>query len=58
MDHIFQNARTAGILRLDCLSTLMAVPFYAACGFQEVGPTTINLRSGIDFPAVLMQRDL
>lgn len=58
MDHIFQSAKSAGIVRLDCLSTLMAVPFYAACGFEMVEKTTVNLRPGIDFPAVFMHRDL
>ena len=58
MNHIFHSAKSAGVLQLDCLSTLMAVPFYTACGFEEVGPATISLRPGIEFPAVLMRRDL
>lgn len=58
MDHVFATARTAGIRRLDCVSTLAAVPFYAACGFREFGPVTVNLRPGIDFPAVRMTREL
>ena len=58
MDHIFQSVKTAGVLQLDCLSTLMAVPFYATCGFKEAEPTSVNLRPGIEFPAVLMRRAL
>ena len=58
MDGVFDSARAAGILRLNCLSTLMAVPFYAACGFKEEGPVAVTLRPGIDFPAVRMQRNL
>ena len=58
MGHIFDHARASGMARLDCLSTLMAVPFYAACGFDEVGPVSVPLRPGIDFPAVLMQRHI
>lgn len=58
MAHIFDDARQAGIRRMDCLSTLMAVPFYAACGFEEVRPVVIPLRAAIDFPAVLMERSL
>jgi GNAT superfamily N-acetyltransferase len=58
MAHIFDDARAAGITRLDCLSTLMAVPFYAACGFEAVGPVTVPLRPGIEFPAVRMHRSL
>ena len=58
MGHIFDNARAAGIMRLDCFATLTAVPFYAACGFSEDHTLTIELRPGIDFPAVLMHRSL
>ncbi len=58
MAHIFDTARQAGQVRMECLSTLMAVPFYAACGFEEIGPLTIAFRPGIDFPTVLMARDL
>lgn len=55
MDHTFASARAAGMEQLDCLSTLMAVPFYASCGFVEEGPVAVNLRPGIDFPAILMR---
>ena len=58
MEHVFASARANGIRRLVCYSTLMAEPFYAACGFETVGPMTINLRPGIDFPAVHMERAL
>ncbi|MXQ06486.1 GNAT family N-acetyltransferase [Alphaproteobacteria bacterium GH1-50] len=56
ISHVFRSAEDAGIERLDCLSTLTAVPFYAAMGFQSLGPVTVPLRPGIDFPAVRMQR--
>ena len=58
MGHIFDDARDAGVLRLDCLSTWTAVPFYAACGFEEIGPVSIDLAEAISFPAILMQRSL
>ncbi len=58
MERIFDSARDAGMVRLDCLSTLMAVPFYTACGFEEAGPISVELRAGIQFPAVLMHRSL
>ena len=54
--HIFSTARETGMRSLDCLSTRTAVPFYSACGFRSFGPVTINLRPGIDFAAVRMQR--
>lgn len=58
MAHIFETARASGMTRLDCLSTLNAEPFYHACGFETVGPVTVPLRAGIDFPAIRMQRSL
>lgn len=58
MTHIIADARGAGIRQLDCLSTRMAVPFYAACGFEEVGPVMIALRQAIEFPAILMRREI
>ena len=56
MTRVLSSARDAGVHRMDCLSTLMAEPFYAACGFQTIGPVTLNLRPGIDFPAIHMRR--
>lgn len=56
MGHVFDDARNAGVSRLDCLSTRMAVPFYAACGFEVDGEVKIELRPGIEFPAILMHR--
>ena len=58
MEHIFRTARAAGIEQLECFSTLTAVPFYAACGFSTLGPMTVELRAGIDLPAVHMRRFL
>ena len=56
MDRVFDTSRAAGITRLDCLSTLMAVPFYASNGFRELEPVSVSLAPGIDFPAVRMER--
>ncbi len=56
MRHIFETARADGVEQLECFSTLTAVPFYAACGFLELGAMTVSLRAGIDFPAVHMRR--
>ena len=58
MTHVFETARAAGAGRLDCQSTLTAVPFYARLGFREIGPIEIRLRPGIDFPAVRMLKNL
>jgi GNAT superfamily N-acetyltransferase len=54
--HIIATAKADGILRLDCLSTLTACPFYQAMGFAVQGPVTIPLADGIDFPAIAMTR--
>ena len=56
MGHIFRTAGAAGIEQFECFSTLTAVPFYADCGFSVIGPMTVGLRAGIDFPAVHMRR--
>ena len=58
MERIFESARAVGMKRLDCLSTLMAVPFYASAGFEEVRPVNVDLRPGIELPAILMRREL
>ena len=56
MAHIFKTASTEGLSRLDCLATRTAVPFYMASGFQVLGPVSVPLAPGIDFPAIRMQR--
>ena len=58
MTRVIDRAREAGIARLDCQSTLTAVAFYSAMGFERVGPVLVPLRPGIDFPAVAMSRTL
>ena len=58
MDHIFESAADHRVTRLECFSTLMAEPFYRACGFESEGPMMIELRPGIEFPAVRMTKAL
>lgn len=58
MTHIFATAKAADVLRLDCLSTLTARPFYQTMGFVAAGAVTVSLAEGIDFPAIAMSRDL
>lgn len=55
MTHILDTARSDGIRQLECLSTLMAEPFYASVGFETLGPVSLTLRAGVDFPAVHMR---
>lgn len=56
MTHAIARAEAEGIVQLECLSTLTAVPFYRALGFQEIGPFNACFTPGIDFPAVRMRR--
>jgi GNAT superfamily N-acetyltransferase len=54
--HVMRHAATAGMSRMHCLSTRTAVPFYQAMGFVPMGPRDVQLRPGIVFPSVEMQR--
>jgi len=58
LGRIFAAARAAGITLLNCKSTRTAVPFYQAMGFVTLGPVDIEMRPGIHFPAIQMQRQL
>ncbi|GGE43933.1 GNAT family N-acetyltransferase [Actibacterium pelagium] len=58
MQRIFEEAASAGAEWLDCLSTRTAVPFYQSLGFRPMGEVSIDLRPGITFPSVLMERAL
>jgi len=58
MRHAMALAWRAGICRLECQSTLTAVPFYASLGFEMIGRVEIRLAPGILFPAVEMRRRL
>ncbi len=52
------SAFKAGMTRLQCQSTLTAVPFYKTLGFRALGEIEITLRPGIVFPALQMERSL
>lgn len=58
MARALDQARAAGVARLDCLSTRTAVPFYTALGFERGAEVEISLGPGIGFPAVQMQRSI
>ena len=58
LERVFAEARADGVRLLECNSTRTAVPFYMSAGFVELGPIEIDLRAGISFPAVHMQRQL
>ncbi|GGH29729.1 Acetyltransferase, GNAT family [Cribrihabitans marinus] len=56
--HALDMARAAGVTEMACWSTRTAVPFYAALGFETLGPMQVELGPGIRFPAVRMKRRL
>ena len=58
MERVIEDARVAGIARLDCLSTRTAVPFYQALGFRALHPQEVSLGAGIGFPVMRMAVDL
>lgn len=58
MAHIFETARAAGVTDFECFSTLTAVPFYVAVGFEEVCLIDVKLSPGVYFPAVHMRARL
>jgi len=41
-----------------CYSTITAVPFYEAVGFNKRGDMVIEFGQTMQFPSVLMDRDL
>ncbi|MEL6618692.1 MAG: GNAT family N-acetyltransferase [Pseudomonadota bacterium] len=58
MARSFEDARAAGISRMECWATLTAEPFYHAVGFETLGPMDVTLQGGIVFPSLRMMRDL
>jgi len=56
LDHVIKTARQSGVVELECASTLTAVPFYAALGFEGEGHMDISLGPGLHFPAVRMRK--
>ena len=58
IDRSIDQASAAGIRRLECYSSLVAIRFYEAAGFAVVGPWTVDLGPGVTLPACLMRREL
>ncbi len=48
------DARSQGIHKLHCFSTLNAERFYRAAGFKTVGPIDLQLGPSMTFPGILM----
>ncbi|WP_299730169.1 GNAT family N-acetyltransferase [uncultured Tateyamaria sp.] len=58
MQRCFDEARSAGVVEMECWATRTAVPFYKAVGFVQVGLIDVPLAEGIVFPSVRMMREL
>ena len=58
MAHVLGHAKAAGMTRLETMSTLTAVPFYAACGFVSEERLEITFPSGPVLTAERMTRAL
>lgn len=50
------DARQSGIRLLKCFSSLNAVEFYAALGFQLCGTIEVEMPGGLMFPSYLMEK--
>lgn len=55
LTHLLDTAREANLREMECWSTHNAVPFYASCGFEEIGPIDVPLQPGITFSSVRMR---
>jgi len=58
MERCLRDAAEAGLMELNCYSTLNGEAFYRACGFRRIEPFTVMLPGGIGFPSVRMVRSL
>ena len=58
MAHILHKAYVAGATEIVTLSTITAVSFYAAMGFEQPSAAEVELDAGITLPAVQMRRPL
>jgi len=52
------DARSVGVRKLHCFSTLNAERFYRAAGFETVEPIDVPMGPSMTFPAILMSREL
>lgn len=58
MERCLSGATRVGVDTLCCYSTLTAVPFYQAMGFEVKGDLIIEFASALEFPAVWMENKL
>jgi GNAT superfamily N-acetyltransferase len=52
------QARSLGIRKLHCFSTLNAEPFYRPSGFETVGPIDVPMGKTVALPGISMKREI
>jgi GNAT superfamily N-acetyltransferase len=55
LDRCIEEARTQGIVNLECFSTLTAEAFYRSAGFVTVGPINVPMSPTVALPSVHMR---
>ena len=58
LERCIAEAKSSGMVRLKCFSSLAAEGFYMRHGFVKLDNVNVMLGSGVYFPAVLMERPL
>ena len=53
-----RDARSAGIERFECYSSLNAERFYASLGFERVDLIKVDMPGGVQLPSVLMALEI
>lgn len=52
------DAKSEGVQRLECYSSLNGEAFYSALGFENSGRIDVEMAEGIKFPGVLMHAEI
>ncbi len=58
LQRCIDEAKAAGLERLEALSTLTAASFYEAMGFEDIEPVAVAMGPDVLFPSIRMLRDL
>lgn len=58
IERCLTDARFAGLSQMECFASLNAVAFYAASGFEALGPLDIRIGGTVPLPSLHMRRPL
>jgi ribosomal protein S18 acetylase RimI-like enzyme len=53
-----EDAKSAGLDRLECYSSLNGEPFYSALGFKSLGRIELEMSEGVIFPSIRMLAEI